>query len=302
MLQTIIKVLPVLLIFPLGYILKKINILQTKDADMMTKLVFYVSLPALVVVSVSKIKFAFDFIYLPLSSAIIIFCIYFISKRIAGLFGFDNATYGAFLTGTMIMNIGFVLPFVVAVYRHEGLARLTLFDFCNGLLTFTFTYFMAQKYGSNGKTMNRKTVIRKFLFAVPIWALLAGIGINFAGLTIPGIALQFLDNLGQMTIPLVMLSLGVYFNPRFRHARAVFTAVGIRMGLGFAIAFLLCYLFGIEGLSRAIVLIGGSAPVGYNTLVFSSIEKLNKDFAAEMISVSILAGILLIPLLMVVLK
>ena len=46
-----------------------------------------------------------------------------------------------------------------------------------------------------------------------------------------------------------------------------------------------------------IVLIGASAPIGFNSIIFASMEKLDKEYAASMVSFGILAGMVVIPLI-----
>lgn len=69
--------------------------------------------------------------------------------------------------------------------------------------------------------------------------------------------------------------------------------IAIRMAVGLLIGFGIAYFAGLEGINRNIVIIGASAPTGYNTLVFSSIAGLNEEFAASVVSYSILIGIVL---------
>jgi predicted permease len=69
------------------------------------------------------------------------------------------------------------------------------------------------------------------------------------------------------------------------------------MVFGLMLGFILVKLFDLEGLSKAVVLLGAAAPVGYNTLTFSSMENLDKEFAANLVSFSILTGIIFIPIL-----
>ena len=55
-----VKLLPVLLIFALGIILRRINLFTEEDADSFQKLVFYVALPASILVSITKIKLSLN--------------------------------------------------------------------------------------------------------------------------------------------------------------------------------------------------------------------------------------------------
>ena len=76
------------------------------------------------------------------------------------------------------------------------------------------------------------------------------------------------------------------------------SVIVIRSGIGFLLGLLFVSILGIQGLAKSIIIICASSPVGYNTLIFSSLENLDKEFAAEVVSISILLGIIYLPILM----
>jgi len=289
------KIIPIILIFILGFILKKIRLFRKESGDIFLKFVFYVSLPALIFQSVSKIQLTFKLIYLPFIAAAILFSTYFISLFVSGKMKLSRKTRGTFLVGSMIMNTSFAIPFVFAVYGREGVAAISIFDFGNAFLVMTFVLYTAMKFGSS---VNSKIDLKKFFLIPPIWGLISGIIFNVGKISVFSIGNDFLENLGMIAIPLTMFSLGIYFEPKIKMFFKTSIVIFIRSGIGFLLGLLFVTVFGIHGLSRVIIIICSSAPVGYNTLIFSSLENLDKEFAAELVSVSILSGIIYLPILM----
>ncbi len=299
MIEILLKIFPIILIFAVGYLLKIFKIFTKNHADIFLKLVFYIAIPALFLISFSNVQLHGKYALLPVSSALIILTIYLISSFTGKLFILPRQSFGTFLVGTMILNVGFLLPYIIAVYGDEGLARILIFDFSNGFLAYTFVYFIACKYGKND--YNKKLLFKKFIFATPFWALIIGIIINLTDTKIPMPAYNFLEQLGNLMIPLLMLSIGIYFTPKAVKVFPMITAIIIRSGVGFLLGYLLVLLFGFEGLTKSIVLIASAAPIGFNTLTFASMEKLDKEFAASMVSFSILAGLIFVPVLIFIL-
>lgn len=299
MTDVLLNILPVFLLFFVGLILYQTGIIRREHADIFLKLVFYVALPGMIMNSIPQINLTAKLGLLPVISAIVIFSMYFISLFIGKIMGLKPATLGVFMIGTMILNNGLLFPFIIEMYGNEGLARLVIFDFSNGLLAFTFVYYQACKYGT--KTKNDKTLYKKFLFSPTIWALVAGIILNLTNANIPPLLTKFFQITGDLTIPLIMLALGVYFTPRIVKAIPLFTAILIRSGIGFAIGLILCYLFNIEGLSKTIVLISSAAPIGFNSLTFATLEEMDKEFAASLVSVAMVIGLILAPILIMIL-
>ena len=289
------KILPIIFIFVLGYILKMAGVLKQEHGDAFMKVVFYLSLPALVILSLTRVKLIGEFVWLPVISFSVIMIQFGISFFTGKFMKLDRKTHGVLLAGTMIMNIGFALPFIIAAYGDEGLALLSMFDVSNAILAFTLVYFLAARYGEQGNSS--KVMIRKFLFNPPIWALTAGIILNRTNTDIPSMPAHLFQILGDLTVPMIMIALGIFFNLKLIKPGPVFAGIFIRMGLGFLIGWAFCYVLGFEGLIKTIILIGASAPVGFNSIIFASMEKLDKEYAASMVSFGIMAGLVVIPLI-----
>lgn len=289
------NLIPVILIFVLGFLLKVLGVLKQDHGDVFMRVVFYLSLPALVILSLTRIELSRELAWLPLISFSIILIQGGISYLSGKFMNLDRKAQGVLMVGTMIMNIGFALPFVIAAYGDEGLALLSIFDFSNAALAFTLVYYIACRYGEDANSSG--LLIKKFLASPPIWALIAGVVLNLTDTAIPAVPAKLLQILGDLTIPLIMITLGVFFNIRIIKPGPVFAGIFIRMVLGFFLGLGFCYLLDLQGLIKAIVLIGASAPVGFNSIIFASMEKLDKEYAASMVSFGIISGLVVIPLI-----
>jgi len=191
------------------------------------------------------------------------------------------------------------MPFVIAAFGDAGLTIYTFFDLGNVFLIFSFIYYQAIKYGEYG---NSKIPLKKFLLLPPIWGLVLGTIFNLAGWKINPVAENFLSVIGEPTVFLMLLSLGIYFHPKPKNMKKIIAVLVIRIGLGFFIGLAIVTMFQFSGILRTLIILFCAAPVGYNTLVFSSLEKLDDEFAASIVSVSLLAGILYIPFLCISLR
>ncbi len=288
------KIIPIILIFFLGYFLKRIKLFNKETADILLKLIFYVSMPALVFRSVSQIQLSLKYVYLPFIAVTVFFLIYFVALIIGKKLELPTKTRGTFILGAMIMNTGFSLPFIFSAFGEKGVAVVAIFDFGNAMLVLTFGYYIAMRFG---KKKDSKIEYRKLFSLPPVWGLILGLFFNLIKIPIPIIADNFLDQIGMLTIPLIMLSIGIYFSPRIHNLSRLLIVLFLRTGIGLILGFIFASFLNLQGMIRTIVIICCSAPVGYNTLVFSTLENLDKEFAANLVSISILTGIFYIPVL-----
>lgn len=297
--QFLAKIIPVVFIFFLGFFLKKVNALKAEHGDVFLKLVFYVCFPALSFLAVMDLRLTTGLIFIPIIPGLVIGITWVLAKLASKPFHMPKATLGTFLVGSMIMNTGFTLPFFLAGYGYEGFARAALFDVGNSFFIFTFIYFIAVKHSDQVNTHAK--MFKKFLFLPQLWAFIIGLLLRGLGITLIEPVRNAFTLIGNPTIPLIMLALGLYFTPRILHIRKVITVISLRMFIGLGLGLFFAWLFHLETISRIIVIASCAAPVGYNTLVFSSLENLDKEFASTVVSFSILFGIVFIPLLFFIL-
>lgn len=300
MLEIFQKLTPVLLTFGAGILLRVAGVVNRRDAEVLLRIVFYAAAPALILSTVSRLEITASLAALPFMAASTYIFTFAASNILLKKVDAERGAMGAAMVGAMIMNIGFLLPFIIAVYGSEGFARAAIFDSGNAVIVFSFAYYTACRYGKPGAAEPRAAV-RKLLTAPPLWAIVIAFGLNFAGRPPTGQLNVFLEMLGAQTITLVLLALGVFFEPAISHPRLLFGALAIRIGVGLFCGAALSHLFGLTGLTRTIVILCSAAPVGYNTLTYSSLVGLDTAFAANLLSCSIAIGIPAVPLLMMIL-
>ncbi|WP_300456996.1 AEC family transporter [Desulfobacula sp.] len=294
--EILIKLSPIFLLFGLGIVLRKVRFVDTVDAEFLLRLVFFVTLPALVLLRLSQTPLTWDKIYLPLINIAINLCCMAATLMVPRFAEIPRKTLGAMLVSTMIANNVFMFPFIMVGFGDAGFADAVLFDFGNGLTTATITYLMAFKYGA---TPVRSTAMMIKLMQSPLfWAFAIAIGMSLFSLGLPNYLAPFLENVGQMTSPLILIALGIFFRPQFADLKLVSLTIFIRVGLGLAVGVGLATLLGLTGQTFSVVLICSAAPVGFMALTFSAIAQLDKEFTSKVVSISILLGILYVPLLM----
>lgn len=301
MTEIINNLLPIFLIFLLGYICQQVGFLTKDNADLFLKLFFYLVLPAVVLLSISQVPLTIHLLALPVITIIMLTTSYGIASFCQHFFDMPPKTTGVFLIGSSILNGAFVYPFVLAIYKEHGLAVAYLFDFGNAIVAFSFAYYLACRYGSSGTELSRKTIYKKFLLSPPLLALFLAVLLNLTGFRLPEAGYGFLRAIGGMTTPLIMLSLGIYFSPRIIYPGPLFTVIGIRVLGGLVMGIILTFIFGFTGENRIITIIMAISPSAMNTLIYATLEGLDKDFAASIISYTTLISMFLISLVIFIL-
>ncbi len=302
MIDTLLKVVPLLFILFLGYGLKRIRILSASDGGLLLKLVFYIIAPALILQSITTLPLTPTLLYLPLIAILISLLNAAFAFFLGNILRLPKKMLGVFIIAAMIMNDQFVLPFFLSFHGNQEIGKFLLFDLGNSIMTFSIAYYLGCFYGEN-KT-NARVIFKKIIFAPPLWAIVIALISNMIHVHYPPVISNFLGLLSNMIIPLVMLALGCFlsFSQEIKQLPKIAITLCLRFGVGLLLGLFFVHVFHLQGLPKIIVIVCSAAPIAYTTLTYSSLENLDTEFAAAVVSLGILTSIVLTPILLVSFK
>jgi predicted permease len=295
----LLQLLPIFTYFGLGMLIKRLGVAERPHGEFLLRFVFFVTLPLLILTSVPNLAFTANKALLPLINiAVNLICmgLAWLAIRARKL---DRKTAGTLLVNTGILNNSFMFPFILAVYGQAGFADAILFDFGNALLMATFVYAQAFKYG--GEPGGGWTMLVRIMKSPLVWSLFISVALALSGAALPAPVLTIITPLAQMTAPLILIALGIFFSLKVANLPLALSIAGIRLGGGLVAGLVLATVLGLEGTTYAVIVLCCAAPIGFNALTYCSLAKLDTDLSASAVSISILAGLIYIPVLMLIL-
>ena len=296
MTEILFQLAPIFLYFSIGVLLRRIRMADSGHGDFILRLAFFVTLPLLILITLQDATLTADKAMLPVANIVVnILCLVAVVFAMKPL-GLPRATQGAMVMNTMIANNAFMFPFMLAIFGQSGFADAVLFDFGNAIMVATVTYATAFRYSEGD--YDRYAMLKRIAGGPLFWALGIGIALSLTRSRLPERLVEIVDPVAQMSAPLILIALGIHFSLDFRRSGLVGLALFIRMGLGFVFGFGFAWLVGLEGQELAVVALCSGAPIGFTALTFSSMAKLDMELTTSAVSISILAGLFYIPLLM----
>ena len=283
--------------FLIGIVLRKTSILDDNASNILFKLVHHLTLPALLLSVLPYVVISREVFFLPLISFILVLVTLGAATLTGKALFMPEKSFTVLVLGSMIMNLSFVMPFIQSFYGDDGLARLFVFNIPNELSLYSITYVFACKNGADAE--NQPT--EKFIKSPPLLALLAALLMNALVFRPVPMVTAVLHSIGGLTMPLLLLGLGASFRITKHNPLHLAAGIALRMLLGLLLGWWLASLFHLDGLNRAIVVLSASAPAGFATLTFNSIEKLDREFAATLAASCMIVAALLIPVLLTIL-
>ena len=291
-----LKLAPIFFFFLIGFLLRRVGLAEKSDGEFVLRLVFFVTLPLLILVTLQATTLTAEKAWLPIANIVVnLLCLAFmwVATRRMQL---PRATLGSMAMNTMIANNAFMFPFILAIYGDSGFADAVLFDFGNAIMVATITYAVAFRYSD--QPYDRFSMLKRIAKGPLFWALAIGVLLSASDTALPQSVIDIVNPVAQMTAPLILIALGIFFSLSFKQLQLVGLTLFIRMGLGFAVGLGFALLVGLEGPTLAIVALCSGAPIGFMALTFSSLARLDVELTTTAVSLSILIGLFYVPLLM----
>jgi predicted permease len=290
-LTTLLRLLPVIVALATGYLLVRLAVVNQTDGEFVFRIVFYVCMPALIFTSVSRIAVNGQLVIFILAAPVIVTIGYVVGRVVVRRAGFTATQVPVVLVACMVVNAGFMVPIVQALYGADGVARVAAFDAVNTALTLTWAYYLAAR--GNPRHQGGSVLFNRLLRSPPLYGVAAGLIVNLTGVPVPSAISAVTTMFGSATALLIPLGVGILFTPVHGHLRRVALIVGTRLFTTLAIGVAIVLIFGLTGVDRAIMLLLSVAPVAFVTVTFSSLENLDVELATAALSVSLVASLVL---------
>ena len=295
------KILPLVIIFVAGYLLKKLKVLKSEDTKVLGKLLANLVLPAIVFKSLYTAEIEQNLIYLPVAALFVVSSLTLIAWLGLRFFQFDHLTKGALLTTFPTFEGGVVgYPFMLLTFGELGLSRIVLFDMAQAVFLFTVVYFISCQHldwvcwgnpstplGQFGQTkFDIKQGIGNLLKTPIIWAIILSLFLKIIGFN-NSLLLDSLSIIENSFFFLVLILLSLEFNLDLSYFKLCLLTTLAKTFCGAALGWLAAIIFGFTGIERVAVIVGSSLPPSMLTLVFAEKNNLDTKFVANLLSIAL---------------
>ena len=292
--------LPLYIIAFIGFSARKMHVLTLNANQVLTQLMLYITLPALILYSLNT-TFSTDlltaFAWLIVMSIFILSLSIIVASnlgRIAKLPVKQKSVYESLI---IFGNQGFIgFAIIYLLMAEQGIIYLTIFNICYLVLIWTYGIFLFTK--------NEERVNWKALFLNPgIVATVIGVIMLFLPITWPRPLSDAFESVGKMTIPLSMLLIGslladIQWNEFRRHSRNSYLWIATSFRLLLLPPCLLVFLFlHVPYPLLTVALLTSAMPSATTISVYAQKFGGDASFASIGVIVTTLLCILTLPLL-----
>ena len=276
---------PVLLIAGAGFGWARLR--RAYDTGLITDLVFYLGAPSLVFSALTGVEFDATLGNLALAAAISLTAFAVLGAPALWALRLPVRTYLPTVVFPNLGNMG--LPLCLFAFGEPGLVLAVAFFAVGAIAHYTFGIWSLS--GEPSPVAVLKTPMA--------YAGAAAILFQVVGIAPPEWLANAAAILGGMTIPLLLLTLGVSLGrTQIRNWRRAGQLAMLRLGIGFAVGLAVSSGFGFTGVERGVVILDCAMPTAvFNYLLAARFGTAPEDVAGA-VAISTAVSVLTLPLLL----
>jgi predicted permease len=291
-------VLPVLLIFLIGYAVQKWKQIDIKSVSTVA---IYILTPCLVFRTFYVAELNKQYLMMVVFSAALLFLLICINKIYSKIRKYSQSVESGLILSTAFMNSGnYGAPIILFAYGDLGFAYSVSFLVLQAIIMNVFGVYYAAKGHGGGVRMAVMSVLKM----PPTYAVIVALILQLFHFEVPGNLFSAIDLVAQATIPVVMLILGMQLAEiklsGFQWGKITY-AVSARMFISPAIAFFLVWLIPMDPLLQKVLIVSAAMPSAATTVMYAVQFDTEPDLVSSITLLTTIVSIFTVTILLGVL-
>ncbi len=203
--------------------------------------------------------------------------------------GLEQRTYLSPLIFGNTGNLG--LPLCIFAFGQAGLGFAVIFLAVTALLSFTYGIYLVAGRGAFGKVLREPMV----------WATLLGALFLWRGWQTPLFLTNTLELLGQMAVPMMLITLGVAIArlTTQKLQQAIWLSL-LKLAVCFGLGWALAISFGLGPVAFGVLVLQMCAPVAVTSYLLAERFDVDTDAVAGMVMVSTVLSVAALPIILAI--
>ncbi len=285
-------VLVVSLIF-LGGLMRRSDRFPQNTASVLNSFVLNISLPAIIIISVSKLQLSSELIY-PIAIHWFALALHLVFVFAAyKIFKFSRSVLGCLIIVTTLGNTAFIgIPMSKGFFGDNAVPFAVLYDQLGSGIGFILYGAFILPLFTGGKQQKLKEIGKKLLTFPAFLALILGLALSFLP-PIPELVTNTLLQLSSTLIPCAMIAVG--FSMKYKVSKTTLiplvTGLSIKLLiLPLVILFVVKSLFGLEGIAVDTAILQSGMPPMITAGAMASAAKLEDDLSVAFVGFGLLVS------------
>ncbi len=281
---------PICLMLVLGVLFKRIGLIDSNFIDVGSKLVFKVTLPAMLFISIVTSEHDFSAASSFVNYGIIANISFFIFTYVSVKLIFPtSADQGVLIQGGFRANTGIIgIAYVASAYGPQGVALAALYVAVTTFIYNIQAVICLSPKGGTSASQAAKLMVSTMTKNPLIISILLGVGFYLLSIPVPQIAIDAGNYLSRMTLPLALLCTGgsLNFSLMKKEKGPSWFASSYKLIVAPIVVTLGAYFVGFRGVELGILFFMNASPVAAASYVMARSMGGNSVLAANIIALT----------------
>lgn len=301
------------LIVVLGFVLTKIGYLDQSLSTRFTTLLVNVTLPCMIISSVTEMDFASAQSQIPLTLAVAIVLLVLmipLGLLIGLLVRSKRSEKSVYMVMSLCTNLGFMgIPVVSSIFGEHSVILSSLYVMLQGILLYSVGFMALAATGSHASAESGKHKLKipwRSMFNPAMFASLLALVLFFAQVHLPYVLNEAMSMVGGITAPLAMMVVGILLTTvKFREIFSewrIYVFVVLRQLIGSVAVFFVVSFFVSDPLVVGVAVLMFAMPVGTMVPLFCAQFGHDAVLPTKGLIVSTISSFVIIPILLVIMS
>lgn len=310
---SISAVLNIFLLMGIGFVLTKAKWITPDNRSLLTKLVVYLAVPCTIfnnmlsAITPESLKTAGEMLIVPAITVVSTYLFgLFVARYVLKMPKNRHRTFAAMSGCPNTIFVG--VPIVMALFGDAGVPAAMFFFVCQTSLFWSVGASGIQSDGQGKAQFSVGTMLKK-IFSLNVIVILVVVALVLLRIQPPTLVTNITKYIGNLSTPLSLFFSGnalceIYTEFGFRGLRIqrdVWAVMLARFVIQPVVAFLLCLLFGVTGLTRTVFILMSGMPVMTQTVILSGNYGADRNYAALSFFWTTCASMIVIPVFLLIL-
>jgi len=287
---------PICLLLFLGWFLKKTDTINDEFIEIASKLVFKVTLPTLLFMSIIKTNRDVEIDFpLIIYSVIANFIFFLLSVAVTRYWVKNKAEHGVIIQGAFRSNIAIIgLAYVVNVYGDDGIALAAVFVAFHTMLYNILSVIILSPKKEGVDPLMLFGVVKSIIKNPLIIGIMLGLFFFVLAIPVPEVLINTGQYFSNMTLPVALLCTGGSLNIKALKDNSFNCRFSTLLKIVVAPVFITsgAYLFGFTGIQLGLVFFMSAAPTAAASYVMARAMGHNADLAANVIAMTTIGSLI----------
>lgn len=274
----------------LGFVTKRVGLLNKSDGNVLGRIVMNVTLPAVIIINLARLILQKELAFLVFLGLVWtigqLILAYFLAKQKEKLIKLF------YLYGFSGFNIGnFAIPFIQSTIP-VGLPLVLMFDIGNSIMLSGGTKIVVDQMVHKEEPVHLKSILKQLFSSVPFVCYVVMLLLKVTAVDVSENILSFINPIADANIFLSMFMIGLFMElhlPKTMMAE-VLRVLFIRFGLGMLI-FILLYFLPIQALTKMVLSLLAFSPIPLFNIMLAVQDGVKEEWMGVSASISFLISL-----------